>query len=180
MVMNQRLAIILLFACLSQQRSTCQTSPFPVGQVPSRAVGEAPQQSPKYIQGGFNLPNGWRITPAGKAIATIEDLVLNTVVSPDGKIIVATHSGHLPHGIDVTDVKPRTLVQQIPLKTTWLGFAWSSDGHTLYVSSGKMLCMALNEIIWKSVKGADSPMPPSVHRFRPLIDAGDMIVKDDD
>jgi len=32
---------------------------------------------------------------------------------------------------------------------------------------------ALNEIIWKSIKGADVPMPPPVHRFRPLIDAGD-------
>jgi len=30
---------------------------------------------------------------------------------------------------------------------------------------------ALNEIIWKSIKGADSPMPAPVHRFRPLIDA---------
>ena len=30
----------------------------------------------------------------------------------------------------------------------------------------------LNEIIWKSVKGADSPMPAPVHRFRPLTDAG--------
>jgi hypothetical protein len=39
---------------------------------------------------------------------------------------------------------------------------------------------ALNEIIWKSIKGADSPMPAPVHRFRPLIDAGDMITKDDD
>jgi hypothetical protein len=29
---------------------------------------------------------------------------------------------------------------------------------------------ALNEIIWKSVKGADSEMPAPVHRFRPLID----------
>jgi YVTN family beta-propeller protein len=38
---------------------------------------------------------------------------------------------------------------------------------------------ALNEIIWKSIKGADSPMPPPVHRFRPLIDAGDMVTKDD-
>ena len=31
---------------------------------------------------------------------------------------------------------------------------------------------ALNEIIWKSVMGADSPMPPPVHRYRALIDAG--------
>ncbi len=32
---------------------------------------------------------------------------------------------------------------------------------------------ALNDIIWKSIKGADSTMPPPVHRFRPLIDASD-------
>jgi hypothetical protein len=28
----------------------------------------------------------------------------------------------------------------------------------------------LNDILWKSIKGADSTMPPPVHRFRPLID----------
>jgi hypothetical protein len=38
---------------------------------------------------------------------------------------------------------------------------------------------ALNEVIWKSVKGAGSPMPPPVHRFRPLIDAGDTQEHDD-
>jgi hypothetical protein len=27
----------------------------------------------------------------------------------------------------------------------------------------------LNEILWKAMKGADSPMPPPVHRFRPLM-----------
>jgi hypothetical protein len=30
---------------------------------------------------------------------------------------------------------------------------------------------ALNEIIWKSVRGADSPMPAPVHRYRPIADA---------
>jgi hypothetical protein len=32
---------------------------------------------------------------------------------------------------------------------------------------------ALNEVIWQSVKGVSAPMPPPVHRFRPLVDAGD-------
>jgi hypothetical protein len=32
---------------------------------------------------------------------------------------------------------------------------------------------ALNEIIWKSIKGKDSAMPSPVHRFRPLIDASE-------
>jgi hypothetical protein len=30
---------------------------------------------------------------------------------------------------------------------------------------------ALNEIIWRSVRGADSPMPAPVHRYRPIVDA---------
>jgi hypothetical protein len=32
---------------------------------------------------------------------------------------------------------------------------------------------ALNAFIWKSIKGADSPVPSPVHRFRPLIDPGE-------
>jgi YVTN family beta-propeller protein len=135
MVMNRRLAAVLLLVLFSA-KGRGQATSLPAAQVPARTIGDATQQRPEYIPGGFDLPNGWRITPAGKAIATIEDLVLNTVVSPDGKIIVATHSGYLPHGIDVIDVKTRKLVQEIPLKTTWLGLAWSSDGHTLYVSGG--------------------------------------------
>ncbi|HLZ84444.1 MAG TPA: alkaline phosphatase family protein, partial [Caulobacteraceae bacterium] len=31
----------------------------------------------------------------------------------------------------------------------------------------------LNEIIWKSVKGAGSPMPPPVHRYRAVVHAAD-------
>jgi YVTN family beta-propeller protein len=126
-----RLSLVLLSASFSLVGMS-QTAPAPG----TRSIGDATRQTPQYIPGGFNLPNGWRITPAGKSIATIEDLVLNTVTSPDGKIMVASHSGYLPHGIDVIDVKTRKLVQEIPLKTTWLGLAWSPDGHTLYVSGG--------------------------------------------
>src|ERR1700744_1175330 len=101
-----------------------------------RPIGEPTTQLPKHIPNGFDLPNGWRIHPAGKAIATLGDLVLNMVVSPDGRIVVSSNSGYLPHGIDVFDVKTQKHVQHIDLKTTWLGMTWSADGHTLYVSGG--------------------------------------------
>lgn len=39
---------------------------------------------------------------------------------------------------------------------------------------------ALNRILWRSVKGADAPVPAPVHRFRPLIDASDVKEKDND
>ncbi len=86
--------------------------------------------------GGADLPNGWRITPAGKAIAETGDLVLKMVVSPDGKVIVAGHGGYLAHGLTVLDATTHKVVQEVPLKTAWLGLSWSPDGHTLYVSGG--------------------------------------------
>src|ERR1700735_2987423 len=121
----------LFIGSLTVASAVGQTQP-PVSAGPQRTIGQLTKQLPQYIPGGFDLPNGWRIPPAGKAIATIEDLVLNLVVSPDGKIVVASHSGYLPHGIDVFDTKTEKLVQEIPLKTTWLGMTWSPDGHTLF------------------------------------------------
>jgi YVTN family beta-propeller protein len=132
------IAILMLAGNLTAQAGAQASSPRP--------IGEATQQNPKHIEGGFDLPNGWRITPAGRAIATTGDLVLNAVLSPDGKVIVVTHSGYQPHGIDVIDVKTRKVSQQIPLKTTWLGLAWSSDGHTLYVSGGN--ATGAKQIAW--------------------------------
>jgi YVTN family beta-propeller protein len=101
-----------------------------------RQIGEPTTQLPKHLSNGFDLPNGWRITPAGKPIATVGDLVLNLVASPDGRIMVSANSGYLPHAIDVFDTKMQKQVQHIDLKTTWLGMTWSADGHTLYVSGG--------------------------------------------
>jgi YVTN family beta-propeller protein len=128
-----------------------------------RRIGEPTTQGPKYIPGGFDLPNGWRITPAGKAIATVGDMVLNAVASPDGKIVVTTHSGYQPHGIEVIDVKTNQLLQQIPLKTTWLGLAWSPDGHTLYVSGG-------NATGSKNIAGTMAPIYEFTYRDGRLSD----------
>jgi YVTN family beta-propeller protein len=99
-------------------------------------MGEATKERPHAIPSGFDLPNGWRITPAGKPIDTLEDMTLKMVTSPDGRIVVASHSGYQPHGIVVLDTKSQREIQHIELKTTWLGMTWSPDGHSLFVSGG--------------------------------------------
>ena len=93
------------------------------------------QDKPHPITGGFALPNGWRVTPLGKAIAT-EDLVLDTLPSLDGRVIIALHAGYNPHGLVVVDTRTEEAVQRIPLETAWHGMAWSPDGKKLYVSGG--------------------------------------------
>jgi YVTN family beta-propeller protein len=114
------------------------TAALGAGPVPKpRPIGEATKALPGPTPGGgFDLPNGWRITPAGKPIAELGDLVLKMTPSPDGKVIIAGHGGYLPHGLSVIDAKTHKLVQEVPLKTAWLGLSWSGDGHTLYVSGG--------------------------------------------
>ena len=91
---------------------------------------------PKSYSGGADLPNGWRISPAGKAIGTLGDLITNIVISPDNKIVVTMNSGFLPHGLTVFNAKTGEQIQHIPLKATFLGMAWSADGHSLFVSGG--------------------------------------------
>lgn len=90
---------------------------------------------PGPVNGGYLLPNGWRITPVGKSIPT-EDLLLNLVAAPDGKAVIATHGGYNTHGLVVVDPKSEKAVQRIALPTAWLGLAWHPDGTRLYVSGG--------------------------------------------
>src|SRR5271166_5014408 len=92
-------------------------------------------QLPHPVPGGYDLPNGWKITPAGRAVVT-EDMVLKVIAAPDGRAVIALHSGFNPHGLVVIDAKTQEAVQKIRLKSAWLGMAWAPDGKTLYVSGG--------------------------------------------
>ncbi len=92
-------------------------------------------QVPHPIPGGYSLPNGWRITPVGKAIQT-EDLILNLTQSKDGRITIAQHGGFNPHGLLVIDTATQQPVQRIGMHSAWLGLAWSLDGSKLFVSGG--------------------------------------------
>jgi YVTN family beta-propeller protein len=107
-----------------------------VGQDLPREIGPATLARPHAVAGGFELPNGWRITPAGAAVGSTGDLVLKISPAPDGKALIANHSGYLPHGLTVIDPATRKVVQEIRLRSSWLGLAWSPDGRTLYVSGG--------------------------------------------
>ncbi len=92
-------------------------------------------QAPHPVPGGYSLPNGWTITPVGKAIHT-EDLILNLVASKDERVVVAQHGGFNPHGLLVIDTAKKEAVQRIGLSSAFLGMAWSHNGSRLYVSGG--------------------------------------------
>ncbi len=93
------------------------------------------QELPRPLPNGYALPNGWKITPTGKSIQT-EDMILNLTTAPDGKAIIALHSGFNPHGLVVVDAASQEAVQRLPLKSAWYGLAFSPDGKKLFVSGG--------------------------------------------
>jgi YVTN family beta-propeller protein len=124
---KSRFLVELVFAFLAL---SCWVGPF-AGRA-SAQVNRLPQPVP----GGFDLPNGWRITPAGKPIVETEDMVLKLTAAPDGRAVIATHAGYNPHGLVVIDTRTHQAVQRIGLRSTWMGLAWSPDGKTLYASGG--------------------------------------------
>jgi len=75
-----RPARLLLLACLGAGLATAVLAadaapkPRPIWEATKALPGPTPG-------GGFDLPNGWRITPAGKRIADLNDLVLKMVAS---------------------------------------------------------------------------------------------------
>jgi YVTN family beta-propeller protein len=94
------------------------------------------QQAPRLLPDqGYHLPNGWRITPAGKHVVT-PDYVLNLTTAPADKQLIALHSGYNPHGLLVIDPKNVEITQRSPLKSAWFGMAWAPDGKTLFISGG--------------------------------------------
>ena len=99
------------------------------------AAGLMAQTPHSLPEGGFALPNGWKITPVGKSIPT-EDLILNIQPSPDGRVVIAQHGGFNPHGLVVIDARTEQAAQRIMLPNAWLGLAWSLDGKRLFVSGG--------------------------------------------
>ncbi len=65
---------------------------------------------------------------------------------------MALHCGNSPHGLAVIDPATMEIRQQVPLKSAWLGLAWSTDKHSLYVGSAKGLGRYAN------VRGPTSPL----------------------
>ena len=71
------------------------------------------------------------------------------------------------------DLKPYTLLApevDLNAKNTAESYGSRASAKMDFKDYDRVPMQALNEIIWKSVRGADSPMPPPVHRYRPIVD----------
>jgi len=100
--------------------------------------GLALAQLPGVKDGRVLLPNGWWLSPAGTSI-DMGDLPMNAAVSPDQKYLAVTQAGMSKPVLRLVNLRERKVVQEIPLKDSWLGIAF--HGRTLYVSGGNRNCV---------------------------------------
>jgi dipeptidyl aminopeptidase/acylaminoacyl peptidase len=84
---------------------------------------------------GILLHDGWRITPAGRQLAS-GDMILSAQVSPDGKTLAFTNTGYTRHQLHFVDLASEKEIATFPLERAWSGLAWSPNGNRLLVSGG--------------------------------------------
>ncbi len=103
---------------------------------------------PGYLGGNVTLlPNGWRISPAGRHFS-IGDLPLAMTLSPDGHALVVTNNGYQRPSLKVFDLDHET-ASSVSMDDAWLGLAWHPDGKRVF-SSGA----ASNTVLELSWDGA--------------------------
>src|SRR5262245_44378983 len=86
--------------------------------------------------GGVLLPDGWRVTPAGRQLES-GDMILSAQVSPDGKTLAFTNTGYTRHQLHLVDLATEKEIATFPIDRAWSGLAWSPNGRRLLVSAGQ-------------------------------------------
>lgn len=81
------------------------------------------------------LPNGWKLTPAGKSFP-LGDLPLNLAVSHNKKYLAVTNNGQSTQQIQLVDVLAQKVVDSIVIKKSWYGLDFTRDDQFLYASGG--------------------------------------------
>ncbi len=94
-----------------------------------------PVELPGKYQNYTLLPNGWRLTPAGKQVP-IGELPLNMVVTKNERYAITSNSGMGVNSLSVVDIKTEREIQRFIVSNTWVGLTFGHNDKRLYVSGG--------------------------------------------
>lgn len=81
------------------------------------------------------LPNGWKLTPAGRSLQ-LGDLPLNMAVSRSKKLIAVTNNGQSVQSIQLVDPVKEKVLDVVEIPKSWYGLKFSPDEKLLYASGG--------------------------------------------
>jgi hypothetical protein len=105
-------------------------------------IAEKTKQQRKYVlpdhinsEGRTTLPNGWRITPAGRHIKLPGDMPMKMIVMADGNLLVNTAGWH-DHDVNVIDMKTEKLEQSLDVGKNWEGMSFEPASGSIFISTG--------------------------------------------
>ena len=87
------------------------------------------------LDDGYLLPNGWRVTPAGKH-TVLSDLPLNIIALADNRHALVATSGFNTHHLTLVDLESGDKVNQVAQRDTWFGLALDDKSGNLWWSGG--------------------------------------------
>ena len=101
-----------------------------------------------------SLPNGWKLSSAGKSFG-LGDLPLNIAVSNSKKFVAVTNNGVSAHSIMLIDVKSERVINSVIIPKAWYGLAFSPDDQFLYAAGGHDNKIVRYEIIQNKLNKKD-------------------------
>ncbi len=129
----------------------------------ARAQEPKPADKPAFAgpsEQGFLLPNGWRLTPAGKQVP-LTDLPLNILVDADGRHALVATGGYNAHELTAIDLATHKKAAAQSTRHTWFGLAMENSSGRLWWSGGGS--SVLHIYTWKDGKlEAGSDFPPAL------------------
>jgi YVTN family beta-propeller protein len=86
--------------------------------------------------GAVTLPNGWRITPAGKHIKLPGDLPMKMVAVNGGNQLLVLTAGFHDHSLNVISPRTQELSASLDVVKAWDGMAFDPVSGVVYLSGG--------------------------------------------
>lgn len=93
------------------------------------------QKQNEFSQKQVTLPNGWKLSPAGRSLP-LGDLPLNIAVSPSRQLIAVTNNGQSVQSIQLINTRTEKVLDNIVIPKSWYGLLFSADEKFLYASGG--------------------------------------------
>jgi YVTN family beta-propeller protein len=110
---------------------------------PDRSVEKAGESAPRVLpgvlaDGTVQLPNQWRLRPAGKQIE-VGNFPVNLALHPSGQYLAVLHAGWQEHEILILDLNKakQKILSRVAVDQTFYGLCFSPDGRRLYASGGE-------------------------------------------
>ncbi len=101
----------------------------------SQPAANKPQTLGPTADGGYLIPNGWKIKPVGTQLQ-LDTFPMASVITRDGKYMVVLNGGYKPPSLSVVDTSTMKETSRTPVSDGWLGLAMTRDEKFLYVGGG--------------------------------------------